>query len=320
MPVRDDRIYRVHDGLIAGVCGGIARHYGIDAGLIRLFAVILCILTAGTLAVAYLALWLVLPKEADTGAPVDVRPDSIASDVYDRVVSDHPVSNSASSPAGIGHVPPPAPSASCDPQFFWRNPSSAQSSCSPQSPPSAPPQPAGYRPAGARAVSADGTSRSRSIGIGLVLGLVLVAAGMASLLSNVTGVFSPIQFWPLIVVAVGIARMVIPGRVGSRMTAFAIGLMLFSVGIIALLSTLGVVVVRFDEWMRQGFPVLLIVAGLFILGRSFHSPVLIFCSAVAFAAFCLIGIFFYMDAGAARNIFIDLPSQQDVMVEPGDFK
>jgi len=318
MPVRDDRIYRVHDGLIAGVCGGIARHYGIDAGLIRLFAVILCILTAGTLAVAYLALWLVLPKEADTGAPVDVRPDSIASDVYDRVVSDHHVSNTTSSPAGIGHVPPPAPSAACDHSFFWRNPASNEPPCSPVNP--SPAQSAGCSSASGYDVAADGTPRSRSIGIGLVLGLVLVAAGMASLLSNVTGVFSPIQFWPLIVVAIGIARMVIPGRVGSRMTAFAIGLMLFSVGIIALLSTLGIVAIRFDEWMRQGFPVLLIVAGLFILGRSFHSPVLIFCSALAFAAFCLIGIFFYMDAGAARNIFIDLPSQQDVMINPGEFE
>lgn len=319
MPVRDDRIYRVRDGLIAGVCGGIARRYGIDAGLVRLFAVILCILTAGTLAVAYLALWLVLPKETDAGAPVDVRPDSIASDVYDQVVSNHSVSNAAS-PAGIGHVPPPAPSAACDHPFFWRDSIPNEPPCPPANPSPPPAQPAECRRTSYYDAAADGTPRSRSIGIGLVLGLVLVAAGMASLLSNVTGVFSPIQFWPLIIVAVGIARMVIPGRVGSRMTAFAVGLMLFSVGIIALLSTLGIVAIRLDEWMRQGFPVLLIVAGLFILGRSFHSPVLIFCSALAFAAFCLIGIFFYMDAGAARNIFIDVPSQQDVMIDPGDFE
>jgi phage shock protein C len=53
---RDDR-------WIAGICGGIAEHTGIDATLIRVILVIATILGAGSLVVVYLICWLVIPKE-----------------------------------------------------------------------------------------------------------------------------------------------------------------------------------------------------------------------------------------------------------------
>ena len=54
---RDDR-------WIAGICGGIAEHTGIDATLIRVLLVIATILGAGSLIVIYLVCWLIIPKES----------------------------------------------------------------------------------------------------------------------------------------------------------------------------------------------------------------------------------------------------------------
>lgn len=56
---RDDR-------WIAGICGGIAEHTGIDATLIRVILVIATILGAGSLVVVYLICWLVITKEPNS--------------------------------------------------------------------------------------------------------------------------------------------------------------------------------------------------------------------------------------------------------------
>jgi phage shock protein PspC (stress-responsive transcriptional regulator) len=53
---RDDR-------MIAGVCGGAARYFGIDPTLLRLLLVIAAILGVGTGALVYLACWLLVPEE-----------------------------------------------------------------------------------------------------------------------------------------------------------------------------------------------------------------------------------------------------------------
>ena len=50
------------DKMIAGVCGGVARSFGIEASLVRILAVVLS-LFFGVVLVIYIALWLVLPLE-----------------------------------------------------------------------------------------------------------------------------------------------------------------------------------------------------------------------------------------------------------------
>ena len=50
------------DKMITGVCGGIARSFGIEASLVRILAVVLS-LFFGVVLVVYIALWLVLPLE-----------------------------------------------------------------------------------------------------------------------------------------------------------------------------------------------------------------------------------------------------------------
>ena len=47
-------------GMIAGVCSGIAAHYGWSTGLVRLLFVVFGLFVAGEL--VYLVLWVLMPK------------------------------------------------------------------------------------------------------------------------------------------------------------------------------------------------------------------------------------------------------------------
>ncbi|EIF00122.1 PspC domain-containing protein [Saccharomonospora glauca] len=50
------------DRMIAGVCAGLARHYGWKPGRVRLAFLVSCLLP-GPQFLLYLALWLVIPSE-----------------------------------------------------------------------------------------------------------------------------------------------------------------------------------------------------------------------------------------------------------------
>ncbi|WP_266181694.1 PspC domain-containing protein [Dyella humicola] len=58
----DKRLYRSRsDRKIAGVCGGIAEHFGWDPTLVRLGWVLLTLM-GGSGVLIYLILWLVMPE------------------------------------------------------------------------------------------------------------------------------------------------------------------------------------------------------------------------------------------------------------------
>ena len=48
--------------VLVGVCAGIARHYGWSPGTVRLLFVLFGLFGAGE--IAYLVLWIVMPKDA----------------------------------------------------------------------------------------------------------------------------------------------------------------------------------------------------------------------------------------------------------------
>jgi phage shock protein C len=50
-----------HDRWLSGVCGGIAEYAGVDANLVRLVVVLGTILGFGSLLVAYVVAWLLMP-------------------------------------------------------------------------------------------------------------------------------------------------------------------------------------------------------------------------------------------------------------------
>lgn len=53
---RDDR-------WISGVCGGVAQYLGVDANLVRLIVVLGTIFGFGSLLVAYVVAWILMPEE-----------------------------------------------------------------------------------------------------------------------------------------------------------------------------------------------------------------------------------------------------------------
>ena len=56
------RLYRSrNDRMVAGVCSGIAQHYGWDVTLVRL-VLVLCCLCGGTGVLAYFIAWIVIPE------------------------------------------------------------------------------------------------------------------------------------------------------------------------------------------------------------------------------------------------------------------
>ena len=55
-----DRPRRGQGRVIAGVCGGIAEHYGFNATVLRVIFVVLAI--TGASEIAYLILWLLMPN------------------------------------------------------------------------------------------------------------------------------------------------------------------------------------------------------------------------------------------------------------------
>jgi phage shock protein PspC (stress-responsive transcriptional regulator) len=50
------------DKKIAGVCGGIAEYFGVDSTLVRLIAVLTCLVTGVfPLVIGYLLAWIIIP-------------------------------------------------------------------------------------------------------------------------------------------------------------------------------------------------------------------------------------------------------------------
>lgn len=303
MSASEKTLYRTRDGLIAGVCGGIARYFGIDAGVVRLFAVVLSVLTCGVLAVIYLALWLVLPKEPATAATVDVAPQSIASETYGQVANGEscPIRPPAPPTVGAGHIPPPVPpaSASYAGERVYASYAAAPAPARPVSEPAA----------------AVRDPLSRSVRVGLAAGIALVTIGIAALISNWVMVFSVFQFWPLLLVAAGIARMVIPDSDGYHMHAIVGGLVLFLIGATLLMQTLGIVLIHFDAWFDQVWPVALIAIGLIIMGRAMASHALMILAAVLIVIVCLLGLIVYSDPGPAQSVWVPLPFDQGVTLD-----
>lgn len=50
------------DRWLAGVCGGIGEYAGIDPNAVRLLAVVGGVFSAGTLLIAYIVAWILMPE------------------------------------------------------------------------------------------------------------------------------------------------------------------------------------------------------------------------------------------------------------------
>ncbi|MEG1622497.1 MAG: PspC domain-containing protein [Alistipes sp.] len=62
MTTSANKLYRTNERVIAGVCGGIAEHFGLDRGSLRIITLLL-ILFGGLSLWVYIILWCVMPNE-----------------------------------------------------------------------------------------------------------------------------------------------------------------------------------------------------------------------------------------------------------------
>jgi len=66
-------VRRTDDRMIGGVCAGLADHLGLDVTLVRLLTVLVTVLGFGSVIIAYLVAWVIVPKDVDVfPSPVPV--------------------------------------------------------------------------------------------------------------------------------------------------------------------------------------------------------------------------------------------------------
>ena len=58
-------VRRTDDKLLGGVCAGLADHFGLDRTLVRVLTVLATVLGAGSVIIAYLVAWVIVPKDVD---------------------------------------------------------------------------------------------------------------------------------------------------------------------------------------------------------------------------------------------------------------
>ncbi len=62
------------DRIVAGVCSGIGRYFGVDPVLIRVAFAVTAVLTWGTALLAYPVMWFLMPEEPRPAAPAHPDP------------------------------------------------------------------------------------------------------------------------------------------------------------------------------------------------------------------------------------------------------
>jgi phage shock protein C len=55
-------VRRRDDRMVAGVCSGVAGYLGVDVTLVRLLAVLGLVFSLGTVLVAYVVAWILMPE------------------------------------------------------------------------------------------------------------------------------------------------------------------------------------------------------------------------------------------------------------------
>ena len=58
-------VRRTDDKMLGGVCAGVADHLGLDPTLVRLLTVLVTVLGFGSVIIAYLVAWVIVPKDVD---------------------------------------------------------------------------------------------------------------------------------------------------------------------------------------------------------------------------------------------------------------
>ena len=61
--IMEKKLIRVSNGMFLGVCGGVAKYFGVDATLIRVLWAVAAFVGFGTPVLAYFVMAFIMPKE-----------------------------------------------------------------------------------------------------------------------------------------------------------------------------------------------------------------------------------------------------------------
>lgn len=328
-------LYRSRGAVLGGVCAGLAEYFALDTVIVRVLTVALAVVTAGFAAVVYVALWLILPQALQHDSVVDVAPESVHSEArgcaVDARAATRPASVSPGVPSGIGHIPPTPPRGA---RAAAVPPSAAQAAAQPAATvgsfatthaPGAPLSP--ETPGGASAPSA-GAPRAASAGaqpvhdasvrVMLFIGMTLLFAGFAGFFSSLVAEVRWWQFWPTMLVIVGVVALVVPPQErNERGWAVAGGIAALVAGGWLLVFSLG-----FVSWgslraiADNLWPLFFVMAGFFVMAVSVHSPGFALCGVAAFAVFCALGLAWFSLPGDLLQATFQLPGKTLVVPNP----
>ena len=75
---RKKRLYRdPEEKVLSGVCGGLAAYFDIDPVIMRIIFVVLAFITTGAAILAYLILWIAVPKAVTTAQRLEMRGEPV---------------------------------------------------------------------------------------------------------------------------------------------------------------------------------------------------------------------------------------------------
>lgn len=300
-------IYRITPAILGGVCAGIACKLDADVGVIRLLCVVFTLLSAGVVGVLYLLLWVLLPTTTcEHTGEVDVEVHDLDSDTYGRVA----------------HT------------MFRRETDAAPPSYVVSAGEIAPRPPLGYTGQTPSenvishivSTSNDDTGysfeqpkrsvlRSRtSVRTGFVLLIMLVTFVFGLMLHSLFVKDEPLQLWPLVFIALGIARLMLPSAHEFEAGALLVGFVLFGFGVIMLIDALGVTHLDLTGWVLDCWPLMVIGFGLGCLGYAMHSRNLIAFAGVVFALTLFVGVSAYAEHDEMMSEWVDLDSSMDDMM------
>lgn len=245
------RLYRSLDQrLIGGVCGGLGEYFDIDPSIVRLIAILGFVLGFGSLGVAYLVMWIVVPDNPDQtptngeSSVAHTAKPTVEQTVEQAVepTADQTVEPTADQPVGPTDVP-----------------SDAVTSPTPD----------------LTNVSSTTTSEVVQTGVktgSLVFGAILMGLGVLGLIPLLGLDVDIWRLWPLFILVPGIYQLVTPDSAVGDYTwsraSDAFGSIVL--GLILLGCTFNVISWMMWLYFMQLWPFLVIAGGIAVLGSALH--------------------------------------------------
>lgn len=86
---RKRRLYRdPEQGILGGVCSGLAVYFNMDLAILRIITVVLALVTSGAVVLAYLILWIAVPKAVNTTQRLEMRGQEVTVKNIEKFIKD----------------------------------------------------------------------------------------------------------------------------------------------------------------------------------------------------------------------------------------